>query len=143
MVPSIGPVAMQPGSINEVVGAVVWAQSDTGANRGSVAKLLRATDSLHQIAATNFAGFSTGVNLEKLNTKIFPNPSTDKLFVEFENAYKEITFDVYTLDGKKVLSEKRTSTRKTQLKVASLLNGVYILKINADGAEKSMKFVKQ
>lgn len=143
MIPSIGPATLQPGSAGEIVMATVWAQSDTGANRGSVAKLIRATDSLHQIAAMNFAGFSTGINLEKLNTKIFPNPSTDKLFVEFENAYKEITFDVYTLDGKKVLSEKRTSARKTQVNVANLLNGVYILKINADGAEKSMKFVKQ
>lgn len=143
IVPSIGPTVLSPGAANEVIMACVWAQSDTGANRGSVAKLIRATDTLHQIASMNFAGFSTGINLDKISAKVFPNPSTDKLFIELENAYQELEFTIYTLDGKKVKTEKVENSRKSTLNVSSLLNGIYILKINADGAEKVLKFVKE
>lgn len=141
MLPNIGPLILLPGAMSEVVTAVVWAQSDTGANRGSVAKLIRATDTLHQIAATHFAGFSTGMNLEKISAKIYPNPSTDKLNITFDNTYQTITFDIYTIEGKKVISEKRSNAKSVELNVSALQKGVYVLKVNADGAEKSMKFI--
>jgi len=137
----MGPTVLLPGASNQVIMATVWAQSDTGANRGSVAKLIRATDTLHQIAATHFAGFSTGMNLEKISAKIYPNPSTDKLNITFDNTYQTITFDIYTIEGKKVISEKRSNAKSVELNVSALQKGVYVLKVNADGAEKSMKFI--
>ncbi len=141
IVTGMGPTVLLPGASNQVIMATVWAQSDTGANRGSVAKLIRATDTLHQIAATHFAGFSTGMNLEKISAKIYPNPSTDKLNITFDNTYQNITFDIYTIEGKKVISEKRSNAKSVELNVSALQKGVYVLKVNADGAEKSMKFI--
>lgn len=143
ILPSIGPTVLFPGAANEVIMATVWAQSDTGANRGSVAKLIRSVDTLHQIAATHFAGFSTGINLDKISVKAFPNPTTERLYIELENAYQQIEFTIYTLDGKKVKTESIENSRKPMLNVSSLLNGIYLLKINADGAERVLKFVKE
>jgi hypothetical protein len=143
ILPSIGPTVLFPGAANEVIMATVWAQSDTGANRGSVAKLIRSVDTLHQIAATHFAGFSTGINLDKISVKAFPNPTTERLYIELENAYQQIEFTIYTLDGKKVKTESIENSRKSMLNVSSLLNGIYLLKINADGAERVLKFVKE
>ncbi len=143
ILPSIGPASLLPGAANEVIMATVWAQSDTGANRGSVAKLIRSVDTLHKISSMHFAGFSTGINLDKISAKVFPNPSTDKLYIELENAYQQIEFTIYTLEGKKVKTETVENSRKSTLNVSTLLNGIYLLKINADGAERVLKFVKE
>jgi hypothetical protein len=143
MISTVGNTSILPGGISEMVFAVAWAQSNIPGNIASVDKLILSTDSLHQYSSTHFAQFSTGLNLEKISAKVFPNPSTDKLYIEFENAYQNISFTIYSLDGKKIKTEEFVNSRITALNVSSLLNGIYVLKINADGAEKVMKFVKE
>lgn len=143
MISTVGGVLMLPGAINELVFAVVWAQSRLGGNINSVNKLILSTDTIHQYAATNFAQFSTGLSNEKISAKVFPNPSTDNLNIEFENAHQKVNFTIFSLEGKKITTKEFEDTRKINIDVSSLLNGVYVLKINADGAEKILKFVKE
>lgn len=143
MLPSISSATMQPGSVNEVVAAVVWARSESGGNTGSVAKLLQESDTLHQLYSTNFAGSSTGIESDLIETKIFPNPSTDRINIELALPYRKIYLNVLSINGAKILNEEHFNSKNFSIDVSSLANGVYFLKINADGQTKTLKFIKK
>lgn len=84
----------------------------------------------------SFSG-NTGVSeqITKLQITLYPNPATDKLFVNVPNA--EIS--IMDLQGKLV---KQTSN-ETTLDVSQLQQGVYFVKVVANGEVMTSKFVKQ
>lgn len=73
------------------------------------------------------SGF-TNYNLELIT---YPNPSNDKINIQFSNPYL-IKFDIrlYDLQGKLVYSEKY-NTNNIQIDVSNLSKGVYVLKVNS------------
>lgn len=80
-----------------------------------------------------------GVNQNAIaGLKVYPNPvSNGKLFIETAvNAQKSIV--IYDLLGKKVLN---TVTANSEINVASLNSGVYIVKITEEGNTTSRKLV--
>jgi hypothetical protein len=67
---------------------------------------------------------------------VYPNPTSDRLFINAENIAK---ITLYDIQGRKV----RTSTQN-QINMSRLENGVYILKVATDqNTSSSFKIIKQ
>ncbi len=144
MIPSVGPITLQPGAVNEVVFAMVWARSDTGANKGSVAKLIASTDTIHAAAAANFAAFSTGLNdIRSFNFNIFPNPVTEKCWIDVPDKNNEsILVTIVDLQGKQVLQQSFDPAKKIALNLNELDRGVYMINVKQGLRTATKKIVK-
>lgn len=70
---------------------------------------------------------------------VFPNPFNDMISVAGLNGVS--TFDVYTLEGRKVKSGAVPASGEISL--GELSNGLYLLTVNADGVSQTMKVVKK
>lgn len=86
---------------------------------------------------------STGPELEETNIGLYPNPVKDKLQVT--GLFQEPkNFEVYTLDGKKVLSGTFKSMATEQsIDLSALEKGVYFLNIPGAATTTSLRFVKE
>lgn len=86
---------------------------------------------------------STGPELEETNIGLYPNPVKDKLQVT--GLFQEPkNFEVYSLDGKKVLSGTFKSMATEQsIDLSALEKGVYFLNIPGAATTTSLRFVKE
>ena len=75
---------------------------------------------------------------EKVSFKVFPNPTKNQIIVEATNT----TIDqIQIID---VLGKTVFTTDKTNFEIASLTDGIYIMKIvDADGGITNRKIIKE
>lgn len=80
-------------------------------------------------------------NLDKVDIKIFPNPTSD--YVKFDLKDYQQTFEVtfYSAEGKLLLSQKTTHNQSVSVK--QLSPGMYYYIIKGDGVGASGRFVKE
>jgi len=76
--------------------------------------------------------------------KLYPNPATDKLNVEFLSTQNSAAkLSVYNLSGQKVFTAETETTEgmNTQsINTNALSNGVYIFEVYSNGETQRMKF---
>lgn len=86
---------------------------------------------------------TTGSELQKVEIEFYPNPVKDKLHLN--GAGKEaLNFEVFTLQGKKMLSGTFASAISEQsLDLSSLENGLYFLKVYNDAKTSYFRFLKE
>ena len=70
--------------------------------------------------------------------KLFPNPAKDYITV-LANNVQISSVDIYSILGKKVLSTKALVNNR--LNVSNLANGIYFMKLNAEGISATKKIV--
>lgn len=75
---------------------------------------------------------------ELLGYRIYPNPTTDKLFIDAKRPIKEIK--IYSLTGA-LVGKYSSSTR--QIDVSSFKSGLYIISISSETETSVMRFVKK
>lgn len=75
-------------------------------------------------------------NIEGL--KIYPNPAKDYITIESKNV-KLSSVELYNVLGSKILSQKTLTNNR--LNVAGISKGIYMLKVNAEGASTTKKIV--
>lgn len=96
----------------------------------------------------------TGINIfknsesERFTYNIFPNPTTDKLFLEYENLTSDslIRYSVLSIDGRVLLSgtlELKQGKQLIQLNVSSLQTGIYHCVFEGEHIQVNSRFVKQ
>lgn len=93
-------------------------------------------------------GWSADITCESLSIdesaisgfKMFPNPATNELNVSASNRIQEVS--VFNMLGQKVLEEQVGAT-SSQLNIARLQTGAYLIQVTADGQIGTYKFVKQ
>ncbi len=75
--------------------------------------------------------------------EIYPNPSKNIFNIQWENA-SEVSYDVYDITGKIIYSKKNMdiSENTSSVDLSNYTKGMYFLKINLDGIEKSTKLIK-
>jgi hypothetical protein len=73
---------------------------------------------------------------------LYPNPVEDKLFLNFDRIYPEVSFDIYSLHGQKVLSGIYHEKNSILLNVSDLPSGSYIIQIRAGNYEAFRKIIK-
>ncbi|MDR2010336.1 MAG: T9SS type A sorting domain-containing protein, partial [Bacteroidales bacterium] len=83
------------------------------------------------------------------NLKIFPNPATDKVYIEFYDHSKfscgSALINLYTPDGKQIQSRTLTNMQNIEtLDISNLTDGIYIIEItDCYGNKTSEKVTKQ
>ena len=90
--------------------------------------------------ATFYDNFLSQDEFLKQNLAIYPNPVTDKLFIESPNMSLE-QVNIYDLSGKMVFEQKDISI--DNLDISLLRSGVYILKIKTPVGVVQRKLVKE
>ena len=78
---------------------------------------------------------------QALNLKYFPNPATDIINVSAEDNMQSIS--IMNLSGQVVIKETPRATH-TQINIASLPQGVYVMKVNMEGDQSTIvKIIKK
>lgn len=135
---SAGPFTMQPGEVNCITVAVVWAR-DINGNNISNKSLMLTTDSLIQIEFDNcFSNFTTGITKSTLQNAVdvYPNPFSDKTIIRFSNSKgEEVYFKLYDINGKLVKEISGIKTNTLELKNDNLTPGIYFLSLNAKSSK--------
>ena len=88
---------------------------------------------------------SRGGNADMITSarvNIFPNPAGNKLNVSIDNLQNTAMLQVYNVMGKMVM-QQQTNKAVTELNIAKLPAGVYMLNINDANGVRSVKFVKE
>jgi hypothetical protein len=72
---------------------------------------------------------------------IYPNPATDKLFIETKNEIS--SWKIIDMQGKQLLQNKKVNNSKTFIDVSGLLSGIYIVEIETENGKFIHKLVKK
>ena len=76
------------------------------------------------------------------NIGIYPNPSKEKIFVNFPSNINELSVTIFDVLGKQVHRD-RVSQIQNELDISYLQKGVYIVKFNNETISKAIKFIKK
>ena len=81
--------------------------------------------------------FLSVANNEIKNFKVYPNPASDKITVDFGNS-KCTTANMYSMDGRILLKKKLNATDSKQfsMDVSTLKTGNYILKLECESTKE-------
>ncbi len=99
-------------------------------------------DSVHSVTY-RYAYLSSVPQEFNLNCNVYPNPVIDKVNFDVEN-YKECTLEIYSLDGKLIISDKFES-QNYSLNTSNFAHGHYLYKL-IDKSKRPVaggKFVKR
>ncbi len=123
------------GSVSYSVGQVVYTSS-TGIN-GSVSQGVQQP---YEISVVTAIEKTKGINL---SVTAYPNPTTDFLQLKIENEeIKDLSFQLYDLQGKLLRSEKITSNQSS-INMGNIISSTYFLKvISGNKTIKEFKIIK-
>jgi hypothetical protein len=77
--------------------------------------------------------------IEENGLKIFPNPSSDRITIDYNEKINKISF--FNLIGKLVY-EKQSNVNTEVIDVSSLLNGMYLVRVETNNAIIQNRFMK-
>lgn len=83
-----------------------------------------------------------GELITSARVNVFPNPAGGKLNVAIDDLQSSTTLQVYNVMGKLVM-QQQTNKAITEMNIAKLPAGIYMLNINNGNAVRSVKFVKE
>lgn len=71
--------------------------------------------------------------------KVYPNPTTGRLFLEFNENYEDLHLEVYDMNGRTV--HEFESFSGESIDVSSLNQGLYVLRIISGEHSSSIRFL--
>ena len=89
-------------------------------------------------------GINNNDSLHNFSIIIQPNPATSKLTINLQQltSLQNTTVSIYDMQGK-LLLQKCITQPQTELNIASLAKGIYIVKVTNDTNSMQSKFVKE
>jgi len=134
---SAGPFTFQPGAVQTITTAAIWARAASGGPLASVALLEQADDEIQQFFDSCFTVYPTATaELNEIRVALGPNPfheSTTFYIHSFTAIHPGVEFTLYDADGKMVRTLNIRSDHFT-LSRNNLVSGVYIYRFSAKGA---------
>lgn len=87
---------------------------------------------------------ATGINTVNVNAiSLYPNPAKDRLFISLNNqTYNKVFVNVMDLEGRTAAQQafyNTASSQKLEIGLSNLAEGVYLIKVIADGTESVYK----
>jgi GH43 family beta-xylosidase len=74
---------------------------------------------------------------------IYPNPTSDTLFVEFNELKKDVSYEIVDVAGKTIYHKSTAlETKMLEINVSSFRSGTYFLKLKSDNFVSTKKFIK-
>lgn len=80
-------------------------------------------------------------NLEIEFSNVYPNPCTDFVSISFPSNYSQISFELFDLQGRKIMSKALGNNEKVNMQ--GLNSGMYIYNLNVDGITQKGKLIKE
>jgi hypothetical protein len=100
-------------------------------------------DHLHTLLNPNTPEWVLNTNLlDMTNIKIFPNPASSSVHIDFGELKGEKAISIFNLTGKEIHSSA-TSKNSVQLSVKNFESGIYIIQCVHDNKFYRHKFIKQ
>ena len=98
----------------------------------------------HNTNFTDINWISTSVSeLDNLSFKIYPNPATDRVFVEVnEISGSEIRLSVFDITGKLKYQETKPFNNRLEIDVRNLNSGIYLIDLRTNVNHKMLKLMK-
>lgn len=145
----VGGVANFPTSLFDYAytgdhSGVVLGTDPSTADFYSYGEILNPAPTFANYISANISAEGVGtLDLASNEVKVYPNPAQDMLNVEVAGV--EISsVNIYSLDGKKVVTNNVSNVSTTKVDVSSLTVGTYIYEIvSSNGATFKSKFVKK
>ncbi len=95
----------------------------------------------YTLANIDHSVLSTGELIKPKNElKIYPNPSNEKVTIEWQKGETPLAIDIYALDGKRVLTLKNLSHHQKTFNGKTLKNGQYVAQVTFENGVSSKKF---
>lgn len=80
----------------------------------------------------------------KNNTKIYPNPVDEMLYIDLAKRYESISLKMYNFLGQQVYNSKHKNLQNLNIQTNNIASGVYLLKVQVDGKyESEFRIVKE
>jgi hypothetical protein len=79
-------------------------------------------------------------NQNDTTQKVYPNPTKDKIFINLEDKF-EYSWQLFNFEGKLLIESKELNQKEVDL--TNYPNGIYLLHLQYDGQEKTIKIVKE
>ena len=87
------------------------------------------------------------LNLETVNLQdkltVYPNPATTQIYIDLEKVINYSDVQIYNLDGKLLYSQDHSNTNHITINMSSFSKGIYILRLQSDKREESLKIIKK
>ncbi|GGE39196.1 T9SS type A sorting domain-containing protein [Psychroflexus planctonicus] len=77
-------------------------------------------------------------NFDVYNFSMYPNPTSGKINL---SANENFGYEVFTLQGKKILTGESKNMLSNQLDLSNFTSGVYLIKVNINGASRTQKII--
>ena len=88
-----------------------------------------------------------GEHTETIQIRIYPNPASDKVYINFTHPLNEpLNLELYDLAGKQLEQATRSLSKGIQsmsLNLDGLASGLYMLKLSNQSELKTKKLIKQ
>jgi hypothetical protein len=97
------------------------------------------TDSRH-ISKISYERNSSINNQYDTTQKVYPNPTKSKVYINLEDKFK-YTWQLFNFEGKLIKTSKEVNQKEIDL--TNYPNGIYLLHLQYDGQEKTIKIVKE
>jgi Secretion system C-terminal sorting domain len=127
-----------------VIDLKTWINPSWIRNQLSTLVILQETSNKSVIQAEKSQGTESEItslqSIAKLNSRVFPNPSTDKLFIT-SDSQESIRYEIWTVSGQLVISGNFNQT--TEIDVTKFNRGIYFLKLHDNSSEKMEKLILQ
>lgn len=105
----------------------------------------RAEEQDFEVNSTYISTLHTAIHLPQLAGRIYPNPANDAFFIEWtKDADEYLIIEFYTLDGKKKKTAilERNGELISEIQIADLPAGLYILKVSGAETHSSLRLQK-
>ncbi len=105
------------------------------------------TGGLFTITIKDFAcNKSKNYSIKDINNsnswRVYPNPATEKLLLEFPQTLKESTLIITTVSGQELI-QQQINDCKSQIDIRNLTSGIYLVKLISDKTVDVIKIIKQ
>ncbi|WP_310559821.1 SBBP repeat-containing protein [Flavobacterium sp.] len=77
------------------------------------------------------------------NIKLFPNPTSSKINLNFDNNLEKAILKIISILGQTVLEKQNISGNNLSLDVSSLSNGTYVVQLQEGSSISTSKFIKE
>ena len=133
---SAGPFTMEPGEVNYITTAVIWARETGGGPQGSV-NLLQQYDSDIQLLFSHcFDTIPVGISENAMSDliRVYPNPVSDYLNIEMKlSPDAKSLIELFNTKGEIVLAEQSSDSDAYRFNVKNLASGNYFCRITVNG----------
>lgn len=128
-----GNAAGGGGSVSYSVGQMVFS-----ANAGANGSVTQGVQQPYEISV-----LSVSENAENINLSVYPNPSTDYLYLTSSDEISGLSFQLFDMNGRLLKSEKITENQ-TNIDMQGLVSATYFVKVNqGNKTVKTFKIIKK